>query len=112
MSEPESKALKETIIRFEPSRIITIHEPLECIDYDKKGEQLALRLSEISELPVKRLPTYSGSLGSFVASHLDCEFLTVELPYFIHLKDPEELWSRYASLFIEAIFWKEEDLGK
>ena len=109
LSEPESLALKQVVERFNPQRIITIHEPLECIDYDGKGELLAQRLSLISELPVKRLPTYSGSLGSFVDAHLDSEFLTIELPYFVHLKDPDELWSRYGPLLMEAIFWKGED---
>ena len=112
LSETESQALMETISRFEPHRIVTIHEPLECIDYDGKGEDLALRLSFISGLPVRRLPTYSGSLGSFVKAHLDCEFLTIELPYFIHLKDPEELWRLYGALFLEAVFWKEDRKDK
>ncbi|MBM76139.1 MAG: hypothetical protein CMK59_12120 [Proteobacteria bacterium] len=105
LSEPESFALKKVVERFSPQRIIAIHEPLECIDYDGKGELLAKRLSEVSGLPMKRLPAYSGSLGAFVNSQLKSEFITIELPYFIHLKDPEKLWDLYGDLLIESILW-------
>ena len=42
LSEPESRALHGLIVTYRPDRIISIHQPLHCIDYDGQASNLRM----------------------------------------------------------------------
>lgn len=42
LSEPESRALYALIAKYKPTRIISLHQPLTCIDYDGPDHAKAL----------------------------------------------------------------------
>jgi protein MpaA len=89
LSEPESLALNELIQRYRPDRIISIHQPLACIDYDGAARDLAQAMSGAGNLPVRKLGARSGSLGSYAG-------LTLGIP-------APTLWRRYGPLLLTAI---------
>ncbi|MEO1495648.1 MAG: DUF2817 domain-containing protein [Planctomycetota bacterium] len=82
LSEPESAALMRVLTRFAPSRVLSLHQPIECIDYDGPGEALAEAMARAIDdrLPVKKLGGRPGSLGSYVGQELGRPIITLELP--------------------------------
>lgn len=82
LSEPESAALLRLLKRYLPSRVLSIHQPISCIDYDGPGEALAGAMSEAIDgrLPAKKLGGRPGSLGSYVGIELGRPIITLELP--------------------------------
>lgn len=107
LSEPESEALHDAILEHRPHRIVSIHQPLSCIDYDGEGEALSLAMADAIDpahrLPVKKLGAYPGSLGSFAGEDLGIPIITVEFSGTAHRLGEEELWSRYGDMLIAAI---------
>ena len=107
LSEPESLALHEAIQQFQPHRIISMHQPLGCIDFDGDGTELARAMSdampETHRLPVRKLGAYAGSLGSFAGIDLGIPTITVELPEVAHRLDETELWLRYGAMLVASI---------
>ena len=55
LSEPESRILMQMVCRYFPNRVISIHQPLVCIDYDGPGLPLAKAMAAKCDLPVKKL---------------------------------------------------------
>ena len=53
LSEPESRAINEIIVKYAPRRIITLHQPFTCIDYDGPAEPLARAMATAARLPLK-----------------------------------------------------------
>ncbi len=103
LSEPESRAIAGLLRKYWPVRIVTIHQPLECIDYDGPALDLAKSMSRLSGLPLKKLGSMPGSLGSYAGEDLDIPTVTVELPAGAHHLPPEELWTRYGTMMLRAI---------
>jgi len=107
LSEPESLALHAAIQEFQPQRIISMHQPLGCIDFDGDGAEVARAMSEAMpdshRLPVRKLGAYAGSLGSFAGVDLGIPIITVELPGVAHRLDEAELWQRYGAMLLAAI---------
>lgn len=107
LSEPESRALHRGLLKYRPQRIVSLHQPIACIDYDGDAGILAHRMSESIEpeyrLPVKRLGAYPGSLGACAGEDLGIPVITIELPADAHLLHEDELWRRYGVMLIEAI---------
>jgi protein MpaA len=103
LSEPESWALHALLNQYCPERIVTIHEPLGCIDYDGPAEALARVMHEASGLPVKKLGARPGSLGSFAGLELGVPIVTVELPASARDLDDDALWDRYGPMLLAAI---------
>lgn len=102
LSEPESRAILQAILRYFPNRIVSIHQPLECIDYDGPAKELAEVMGKVSPLPVKKLGGLPGSLGSFVGETLKKPIITLELPKNAS-RDPDELWQLYGECLIAAL---------
>ncbi len=103
LSEPESRALYELIHRHRPRRIVSIHQPLSCIDFDGPGEALAKAMAARCDLPLKKLGGRAGSLGSYAGLTLGIAIITFEMP-------PEDkglpgpaLWERYGEAMIAAV---------
>jgi len=96
LSEPESRALHSLILARQPQVIVSIHQPLHCVDWDGPPEtlDLALRLANGCGLPVKKLGARPGSLGAWFGEVLGRPILTLELPR--HAPgDAAALWKQY-----------------
>lgn len=104
-SEPECVALKKVIRRFRPERIVSIHQPLSCVDYDGPGLGLAYRMAGCCGLGVQKLGARPGSLGSYAGVALNVPVVTVELGGADHHLGPRELWRRYGRMLVAAVVY-------
>lgn len=104
LSEPESVALHRLIEQRQPRVIVSVHQPLACIDYDGPSETLGLaeRMAEQCQLPVKKLGSRPGSLGAWFGETLGRPIITFELPRFT-VHDEDKLWQRYGAALLEAL---------
>lgn len=107
LSEPESRIIKELILQYKPDRIVTIHQPLACIDYDGPGLMLAESMARYCDLPVKKLGARPGSLGSYAGLTLGIPTITLELLPDDSKLDSESLWRKYGKSLIAAIVYPE-----
>jgi murein peptide amidase A len=63
-SEPEARALRDVVLRERPAVTIFYHQPLGVVDVPSVGSaRLSRRYARVARLPVRRLPTYPGSLS-------------------------------------------------
>ncbi len=46
LSEPESVAIKKLLLKYNPNRILSLHQPFACIDYDGPAADIALKMSQ------------------------------------------------------------------
>ncbi len=104
LSEPESQALHDFILREKPDVIVAIHQPLNCVDYDGPAPAAALaqRLAGLTGLPVEKLGARPGSLGAWFGETLQRPILTLELPRSL-VEDPDRLWAAYGPGLIDLI---------
>lgn len=107
LSEPESRAIHTVMETCRPSRIITFHQPLACIDYDGPAEALAEAMAAHTSLPVRKLGARPGSLGSYAGVTLGVPIVTVELPHDAGNLDEAELWNRYGGMLLAAVRFPE-----
>ena len=107
LSEPESRILMKLICHHFPNRIISIHQPIACIDYDGPAEQLAAAMATKCPLPVRKLGSRPGSLGSFVGTTLKRPIITWELPKDAGM-NADTLWKTYGAALIEALRFTEK----
>ncbi|MFI2810605.1 MULTISPECIES: murein tripeptide amidase MpaA [Microbulbifer] len=79
-SEPETRALCELIDRLQPSWLVTIHEPLACVE-DPASSTLGQWLASALRLPLVADVGYltPGSFGTWCAER-DLPCITVEFP--------------------------------
>lgn len=103
LSEPESVALHGLLQSARPSRIVSLHEPYGCIDYDGPGEGLARAMAAACDLPVKKLGGRPGSLGSYAGESLGIPIITVEFPEYVARWDGAAMWDRYGKMLLAAI---------
>jgi len=107
LSEPEAQAINTIIEEYSPDRIVSIHAPAGCIDYDGPAYVLAQRMSQYCSLPVKKLGAKPGSLGAYAGVARKIPTITLELlPDDIN-KDPETLWQKYGKALLAAITYPE-----
>lgn len=107
LSEPEARVVKQLIDQYSPDRIISIHQPLTCIDYDGPGTTLAVRMAQYCSLPVKKLGARPGSLGSYAGVDLGIPIITLEMRQNDSGLDSNILWQRYGKALIAAIVYPE-----
>lgn len=103
LTEPESRVIHRLIERYRPDRIVSIHQPIGCVDYDGPGSALALTMAEAGEMKIKRLGARPGSLGSYAGDRLGIATITLELPSRASRLDQDDLWERYGSMLLAAI---------
>ncbi len=99
----ESQSILALLNEYQPMRVMVIHQPLNCIDFDGDSEALANHLSQVSGIRIKRLGSRSGSLGTYVGHQLGKEIITLELPSYASEKSVDWLWERYGDLMISFI---------
>ncbi len=105
LSEPESRFIFKLIRQYAPDRIVSIHEPLACIDYDGPSRALANRMARYCKLPIKKIGAKPGSLGSHAGVTLGIPIITLELPKGAHRFRSEYLWRQYGPALIAAIVY-------
>jgi len=116
LSEPEARAIADVIETYQPDRVITFHQPIACIDYDGpeiETADLAFTMSQAigRALPVRRLGSRPGSLGSYAGVDRGVPTITVELPRGAHRMDESTRWDEYSPMLIAAIEWNARDSG-
>ncbi|MGK0435526.1 MAG: protein MpaA, partial [Planctomycetota bacterium] len=79
LSEPESRALAELLDRHQPARIVSIHQPVACVDWDGPARAVAAAMADACPLPLRRLGSMPGSLGSYAGVDLGIPIVTFEL---------------------------------
>jgi predicted deacylase len=80
-SEPETRALRETIENIKPDRILSVHAYANILDFDTdRGRELAERMSKFNGMLVSIIgyPT-PGSLGRYCTA-MNIPLVTLELP--------------------------------
>ena len=76
LSEPESRFVVETIDRWKPDLVVSVHAPYGLLDFDGPKEPP----QKIGRLILDRLGVFPGSLGSFGGLHKGMPVVTIELP--------------------------------
>lgn len=112
MSQPEARYLRGLIDRHRPARIITLHQPLSCIDYDGPGLDLAKAISGATGLPVKKLGARPGSLGSYAGVENKIPTITVEFPAGATNLTAEQVWSKYGRAMLAALSYGQGAVAK
>ncbi|MEN1681126.1 MAG: DUF2817 domain-containing protein [Planctomycetota bacterium] len=102
LSEPESRTLMKVLCHYFPARVVSIHQPVNCVDYDGPAESLAQAMAAECPLPVKKLGSRPGSLGSFVGVTLNRPIITLELPKNAGM-DAQQLWQVYGGALRAAL---------
>lgn len=103
LSEPESRALHGLIVTYRPDRIVSIHQPLRCIDYDGQASDLANAMGNQCDLPVQKLGARPGSLGAYAGATLGIPIVTMELPSQAGSWSEDTLWKRYGKALLAAV---------
>jgi protein MpaA len=81
LSEPETRALRELVLRYEPDVVVSVHGPLDCIDPDggENSQRLARAMALESPLKIDDLEAFPGSMGSYCGETLGLAMITYEL---------------------------------
>jgi len=81
-SEPETRLAMELIETHKPARIITVHAPLEVVNYDGPARALAERMGVHTGYPVSADIGYAtpGSFGTYAGKERQIPTITLELP--------------------------------
>jgi protein MpaA len=105
LSEPEAVIIKRLIQEYKPDRIVSIHQPLSCIDYDGPARMLADRMGQYCALQVKKLGARPGSLGSYAGLTLGIPIITFEMTQADSELNSQALWSKYGRALLAAIIY-------
>lgn len=105
LSEPETRVLLDILSTFRPDRVLSIHQPLRCIDYDGPAADLAHSMARYSDLPVKKLGARPGSMGSYVSRDLRTPIVTLELPRAASKLRDSVLWRKYRDLLMAFVLY-------
>lgn len=107
LSEPEARTIQQVIRQYSPDRIVSIHQPVGCIDYDGPALPLARRMAQYCDLRVRKLGAKPGSLGSYAGLTLGLPIITFEMLSGDEQLDAELLWQRYGSALLAAVVYPE-----
>lgn len=80
-SEPETRAIMNVIERYRPELIISLHDPLACVNYNGPSLEIAERLSRMCGLPAVGDIGYPcpGSMGNYYGRERQIPLITLEL---------------------------------
>ncbi len=107
LSEPEARIIKQLIEEYSPDRIVTIHQGLDCVDYDGPGKELAERMAQYCSLPIRKLGAQYGSLGSYAGEALGIPIITLELPWRHGGFNSKHLWDKYGAALVSVVVYPE-----
>ncbi|OQX10051.1 MAG: hypothetical protein BWK80_46155 [Desulfobacteraceae bacterium IS3] len=106
LSEPETRAVDETISKYRPARIISLRQFGECIDYDGPAESLAGHIGKYCDLSVRKIGGQPGSLGSYAGGSSGIPTITFSIPRNAP-EEAEKLWKLYGDALIASIIYPE-----
>ncbi len=101
-SEPETRWVIEQIDSYKPDAIISIHAPLNVLDFDGPYTPPA----KLGYLRLAPLGTYPGSLGGYGGMFLRLPVITPELPTATHTPSAEQS----GRILIDLIDWLNKNL--
>ena len=80
-SEPETRAVMQLLEAYRPHRIVSIHTPLEVVNFDGPAADLARRMSRWNNYPVQADIGYPtpGSFGTYAGIERNIPTITLEL---------------------------------
>ncbi len=108
LSEPEAQAIYNLLNDFNFTRIVSMHEPLECIDYDGPAQEIAEHMGKYTDLPVNKLGARPGSLGSYAGVTKGIPIITLEFPRGAGRRNPDVLWKEYGKSVLAFISYPED----
>jgi murein peptide amidase A len=109
-SEPETQFLADLISRYSVTRIVSVHQPLACVDWDGPARPLAEAMAQSCGLPLRKLGAQPGSLGSYAGVDRNIATITLELPKSASKLDHATLWDRFGpALMMSARFQANRD---
>ena len=90
-SEEETQFIVETVEKYSPSLILTLHSPYKIVNYDGEAEEIAQKISEIIKYPVEKSIGYPtpGSFGTWAGIEKGIPVITLELDEEIDVKELE-----------------------
>lgn len=80
-SETETQFLIDTIEKYKPNLIITLHAPYKVVNYDGPAQEIAKTISDIIKYPVEENIGYPtpGSFGTWAGIEKNIPTITLEL---------------------------------
>jgi protein MpaA len=81
-SEPETRSVEQVVAQYRPWLIISLHAPMQCVNYDGPAKQESEQLANLCGLPVKKDIGYQtpGSMGRYYGVERGLKVVTLELP--------------------------------
>lgn len=105
LSEPETMALYKVQKTYPSSRVIAIHQPLACIDYDGPAQQISLVMGHFTQLPQCHLHSRPGSHGSYTGVDHNTPIITFEMRREDDELSSETLWKIYGKAIMAGIMY-------
>ena len=102
-SEPEAAFVDRLIKQYRPHRIVSIHQPLDCVDYDGPAQELAALMAGQCRLPLKKLGSRPGSLGAYAGETLGIPIVTFEMRRGDTGLSEAQLWNLYGNAMLSAV---------
>lgn len=97
LSEPETRFLNDTMDRWKPDLIVSIHAPYGVLDYDGPS----IPPERLGRLFLDRVGIFPGSLGHYGGVHRGVPVVTIELPSAIRTPTNAEM----RQMWIDLLRW-------
>ncbi len=80
-SEIETQFLIDTVEKYSPKLVVTLHTPYKIVNYDGPAQDIAQRISDIIKYPVEKSVGYPtpGSFGTFCGAERGIPTITLEM---------------------------------
>ncbi|MFG5408376.1 M14 family zinc carboxypeptidase [Piscinibacter sakaiensis] len=103
LSEPEARFVQETMERWKPDLIVSVHAPYGVLDYDGPS----IPPERLGRLFLDRVGIFPGSLGHYGGVHRGVPVVTIELPSAIRTPTNAEM----RQMWIDLLRWISERLS-
>jgi protein MpaA len=100
-SEPETRIVVDLLERFAPERIISVHCPYRCVNYDGPAEALAEAMAKANGYKVEPSIGYPtpGSFGTYAGIEGNIPTITLELPP----TGEEDVWKQNRDALVRGL---------
>lgn len=103
LSEPETRFLNDTMDRWKPDLIVSVHAPYGVLDYDGPS----IPPERLGRLFLDRVGIFPGSLGHYGGVHRGVPVVTIELPSAIRTPTNAEM----RQMWLDLLRWIGERLS-